>query len=156
MTVNHCVWPCLLLFKEKSKERKKKKKLKESTSVCFTSHRYWVCVIYLELSRLIVVEVGPRRQEVEEHLQQVHVLPCHVGDLKDWTNPAEREGVKNECCLLTLLSNICSLLWLWHCTELYCNFHLFAIHCTDVLNILTKLNMQEKRCFSRTVPALGV
>lgn len=64
--------------------------------VCFISYRYWVCVVYLKLSRLVVVEVGPRGEEVEEHLQQVHVLPRHIWDLKNGTHPAEREGSHEE------------------------------------------------------------
>lgn len=51
-------------------------------------HRDRVGVVDLELGRLLVVEGGPGGQQVEEHLQQVHVLPGHVGDLKDGTHPA--------------------------------------------------------------------
>lgn len=52
-------------------------------------HRHRVGVIDLELCRLVIVEGGPGGEQVEEHLQQVHVLPSHVGDLKDGTHPAE-------------------------------------------------------------------
>lgn len=83
---------------------KNKSMFKKWISVCVTSHRYGVCVIYLELGGLVVVEVGPGRQEVEEHLQQVHVLPCHVWDLKDRTHPAEKEGgSRSKTCQLKII-----------------------------------------------------
>lgn len=55
-------------------------------------HRDRVGVVDLELCRLVVVEGGPGGQQVEEHLQQVHVLPGHIRDLKDGTHPAEGGG----------------------------------------------------------------
>lgn len=99
--LDHCqpfrlVQSTLIFFKREKRGNPREIRASQSVqlSVCFISHRYWVCVVYLELSRLIVVEVGPRRQKVEEHLQQLHVLPRHIWDLKDWTHPAESEGVR--------------------------------------------------------------
>lgn len=50
-------------------------------------YRYRVGVVYLKLSRLVIAVGGPGGKQVEKHLQQVHVLSSHIGDLKDGTHP---------------------------------------------------------------------
>ena len=54
-------------------------------------------VVNLELGRLGDVALDTSGQEVEEHLQQVQVLPGHVGHLEDWTHPARQQSHKPEC-----------------------------------------------------------
>ena len=59
--------------------------------MCVASYRYRVGVVYLELCGLIFTVGRPAGQQVEEHLQQLHVLPRHVGDLEDGAHPARRK-----------------------------------------------------------------
>ena len=54
-------------------------------------------VVNLELGRLGDVALDTSGQEVEEHLQQVQVLPGHIGHLEDWTHPARQQSHKPEC-----------------------------------------------------------
>ena len=54
-------------------------------------------VVNLELGRLGDVALDTSGQEVEEHLQQVQVLPGHVGHLEDWTHPARQHPHNLEC-----------------------------------------------------------
>lgn len=51
------------------------------------THGYRVGVIYLELSRFFLPVAGAGGQEVEEHLEQVKVLTCDIGDLEYWAHP---------------------------------------------------------------------
>lgn len=56
--------------------------------VChWSEYRYGVGVVYLKLSRLVIFVRGPGGEQVEEHLQQVHVLSGHIGNLKDGAHP---------------------------------------------------------------------
>lgn len=52
---------------------------------------YRISVINLKLCRLVILERRSGRQQVEEHFQQVHILPCHIGDLEDWTHSARQK-----------------------------------------------------------------
>ena len=56
------------------------------------SYRDRVGFIDLELGGLVVAVGCPRRQQVEEGGQQVHVLPADVGDLEDGADPAGGGG----------------------------------------------------------------
>lgn len=56
------------------------------------SYRHGVGVVDLKLSGLVVSVGCPGGEQVEEHLEQVHVFPGHVGDLKDGTHPEERDA----------------------------------------------------------------
>lgn len=59
-------------------------------------YRYRVGVIYLKLRRLVISVGGPRGEQVEKHLEQVHVLTSYVGDLKDGAHPVgKRRGHKH-------------------------------------------------------------
>ncbi len=56
--------------------------------VChWSEYRYRVGVVYLKLSGLVISVGGPGGEQVEEHLEQVHVLSGHIGYLKDGTHP---------------------------------------------------------------------
>lgn len=84
--------------------------LRGSSWVQQISYRHRVCVVYLELSGFVVVKSGPRGEEVQEHLQQIHVLARHIWDLENGTHPKkargqwwiEKEQKKNICFGLTL------------------------------------------------------
>ena len=52
-----------------------------------SEYRYRVGIIYLKFSGLIVPVGCPGGEQVEKHLQQVHVLSSHIGDLKDGAHP---------------------------------------------------------------------
>lgn len=41
----------------------------------------------MELSRFFLPVAGAGGQEVEEHLEQVEVLTCDIGDLEYWAHP---------------------------------------------------------------------
>lgn len=56
------------------------------------SYRHGVGVVDLKLGGLVVSVGRPGGEQVEEHLEQVHVLSGHVGDLKNRTHPEERKA----------------------------------------------------------------
>lgn len=69
------------------------------------TYRYRVCVVYLKLSVLVVSVGRPGGEQVEKRLEQIHVLPANIGDLKDWTHPVEDNTNmlgKISCFTLTL------------------------------------------------------
>lgn len=43
----------------------------------------------MKLCRLIVSVRRPGGEQVEEHLEQVHVLSGHIGDLEDGAHPGD-------------------------------------------------------------------
>lgn len=50
-------------------------------------YRHRVGVVYLKLSRLVVSVGCPGGEQVEKHLEQVHVFSGYIRDLKDGTHP---------------------------------------------------------------------
>lgn len=70
-----------------------------------SAYRYWVGVVYLKLSGLIVPVGGPGGEQVKEHLEQVHVLSGHVGDLKDWAHSGGKH-THTQRWAFTILSKI--------------------------------------------------
>lgn len=59
------------------------------------THRDGVGVINLKLGRLLLPVAGARGEQVEEHLEQVEVLACDVGDLEYRAHPGGG-GVETE------------------------------------------------------------
>ncbi len=57
------------------------------------AYGYWIGVVYLELGRLVVFEWAPGGEQVQEHLQQVHVFSCDVRDLEDGTYSTKQTNI---------------------------------------------------------------
>lgn len=65
--------------------------------VChWSEYRYRVGVVYLKLSGLVVSVGGPGGEQVEKHLEQVHVLSAHIGDLEDGTHPGHTHTTQTQ------------------------------------------------------------
>ena len=47
-----------------------------------------VCVVYLELCRVVLIVVDARGQQIEELPEETKILARHVGNLEDRTYPA--------------------------------------------------------------------
>ncbi len=54
---------------------------------------YWIGVVYLKLGRLVVFEWASGGEQVQEHLQQVHVFSCDVRDLEDGTYSTKQTNI---------------------------------------------------------------
>lgn len=54
------------------------------------THRDWISVIYLKLRRLVIFKRRSGGQQVQEHLQEIHVLPCDIRNLENWAHSEEK------------------------------------------------------------------
>lgn len=69
---------------------------------CNSTHRDRISFINLELSWLIISDRHPSGKQVEEAFEQIKIVACHIGHLKDRTDPT----VTNMMYAMLLFYNI--------------------------------------------------